>query len=145
MTLPYDPNVIFNPGAPINLDQLRKLQSNIAAVKLESDNKIQNATLSIEGVQKFVKVNPVIFAKTVTISINANRGYDTTDFGGTDFSETPIMVASIATNTSPNDGVTLRATATSKTGGQIEVFTAAKSTLKEVKVNFLAVQMKQVE
>lgn len=145
MTLEYDPNVIFNAGAPINLDQLRKLQSNIAAVKLESDNKIQNATLSIEGVQKSVKVNPVIFAKTVTIDINSNVGQQNTDFGGTDFTETPIMVASVATNTKPSDGVTLRATATSKTGGQIEVFTETKSTLKQVRVNLIAVQMKQVE
>lgn len=143
--LPYDPNVVFNAGTPINIDQLRKLQSNIAAVKTDTDSKLQNATVNIEGVQKVVKVSPVVFASSVIIKISNNRGSQPIDFSGSNFTEIPIVVASVETNTAPADQVTLRASASNKTGGTIEVFTDSKSKLSELRVNFIAVQMKQVE
>ena len=145
--LPYTPNVTFNAGAPIDIDKLSRLQSNIAAVLKQSESGIQNATLNIQGVQRNLKVIPVVYAGSskVPISQESKRGYAPIDFTGSNFTEIPIFVASISTNTKPGDQVTLRATATSKTGGEIEVFIGTGSKLTEVTINFVAVQMKQVD
>ena len=144
-TLPYDPSVIFSAGLPIDVNSLNKLQSNIASVKTDSEKGIQSATLNIEGVQRNVKVSPVVFASSVMLKITNNRGFQAIDFSGSNFTATPILVASVETNTNPADLVTLRATARSKTDGVIEVFTASASKLTEIRVNFIAVQMQPLE
>ena len=143
--IPYSPNVVFDAGAPLDIAKLNRLQSNIAAVKIETDSRISNATQTIDGVQRNVRVSPVVYAGNVKVSISNNRGYSAVDFSGSNFTEIPTFVASLATNTKSEDQVVLRATATSKTGGEIEVFSGTKSVLKEVVVNFIAVQMKNID
>lgn len=136
--------VTFNAGSPIDVNLLNRLQENISSIKVETDKSVQNATVTVGNVQKTVKVTPIIFAGSVIVAIKNNRGYEPIDLSGANFKTNPIVVASVETNTSPGDQVTLRATATSSTGGAVEVFTASASKLVEVKVNFIAVEMKQV-
>lgn len=138
----YKP-VVFNAGSPIDVNLLNRLQDNITSIKTSTDANIQNATLTVNNVQKNVKVVPVVYAGSVAVKITNNRGYQQVDFSGSNFVNTPVVVASVETNTKPADQVTLRATATSKSGGEIEVFTADKSKLTEIKISFIAVEMRQ--
>lgn len=152
MTIPYDPNVQFNSGEPISVDKLTKLQRNIASLKLDLDSRTQSLQSGLAGALKAIPVVPIVYAGSINIALSLSSTKSTKtnkvpiNFGGTAFTTTPFLIASISSNLGENAalGCAIRATALSTTGGEIEVFIGGSSSITSVTVHYIAVELKQV-
>lgn len=143
--IPYSP-VTFTAGAPIDVDDLNKLQSNIANVKVNAESQIQTINQTVGGVQKTVNVIPIIFADSeeITIPVSGDITKTISFTNGASFTEIPIMIASFASDVSQDDSVFLRAIAKSQTTGEIQIRAGKQKTTKQVTVNYMVIQLKQV-
>ena len=67
-------------------------------------------------------------------------------FGNAGFSSAslPIVVASLSSDISTSDNVFIRATAKTASTAEIEIKLGTQKTTKTVKINYIAVQLKQV-
>ena len=143
-TIQYEP-VTFTAGAPIDVDALNKLQSNIANVKIGAESQIQTINTTVQGVSKSIPVVPLIYgaSEKIVVPLSGNIT-QTISFGNTGFTAVPTMVASLASNITTSDNIFLRATATTVNGGEIEIKLGKQRSEKTVTVNYIALQMKPV-
>lgn len=148
MTSSYSPDVTFTAGAPIDVNKLNQLQRNISSVYEQNSSLVATANQTVDtvsGIQKTVRVFPVMNIGTIDMFVEgeSTAGKDIT-FEQTNFSSTPILVASISSDMSKDTRLSLRATARSSAGGRIEVVNAAKNS-QNVVINYIAVQMKVLD
>jgi hypothetical protein len=93
--------------------------------------------------KKAVQVFPVIDKGTQEVEVNGNQ--KTFDFSTVNFTETPIIVASLNYNPSKEKLYTVSAIAKSTKQYALEVTSTKDNTGTKVSVNWIAVQMKQIE
>lgn len=137
----YTSNVVFNSGEPIDVNKLNQLQANINNLVQKTD--LTNSTTTSLGRQ--VASIPIVDCGQVTIITNAATAADIT-FKNKGFTVAPTIVASLASNL-PATGERLyavRATALSATNAKIEVTTTKDQGGKEILVNWIAIQMKEI-
>ena len=143
MTDNYKP-VVFGAGAPIDVNNLNQLQANIASIYAQNGTLV-TTNQTVGELEKTVKVFPVIYAGQTTITVDGEKteGKNIT-FGNTSFTAVPTIVASISSDLKKDFRLFVRATATSSSGGRIEVVNASKNR-EEVDINYIAIQMKVIE
>lgn len=140
----FNPDVIFNAGAPIDVNKLNQLQRNISSVYEKNSSLVTTTNATIGNIQKQVRVFPIVEIGTVTVDVEGGRcRTEPITFKNNNFTETPIMVASVSSNITKDSGLTIRATPTSASGGNIEVCSLEKT--QKVQISYIAVQMKIVE
>jgi len=143
---PFDSSVKFNTGAPLDVNKLNKLQDNITSVYQQNASAVQtlgSQNTSIAGIQKNIQVFPVIDKGTQEVEVNA--GQKVFPFANINFTEAPIVVASLNYNQDKEVWFTISAAAKSTTQFFIEATGAAKQNGKKVSVNWIAVQMKTIQ
>jgi hypothetical protein len=144
----YDSNVVFSAGSPIDINKLNQLQRNISSIYAQNSSLTATTNQTVDalsGIQKTVKVFPIIHVGTVDITVDGEKteGKDV-NFAGTSFTANPTIVASISSDLGATSRLFVRATTKNSTSGRIEVVNAAK-TRQTVSVNYIAVQMKVIE
>lgn len=137
----FDTDVVFSSGAPLDVNKLNQLQSNIRSV-YDDTRSLNNTTTRVGNLETTIKTVPIIDVGEVTVKVNGDSLPIT--FNNTSFDSTPVMVATIASDLKKETfSYSIRATANSKTSGRIEVISPdAKATGQELKVNYIAIQMR---
>ena len=137
----YSPDVIFNAGAPIDVNKLNQLQRNIADIY--KNNAIVNTTSNtVAGLEKEVRTFPIIDVGFMDFTVDGKSCITKpVTFANKNFTQTPQIVASISSNIKKDSALTIRATATSTSQAQIEVCSNNEN-LQNVTVNYIAIQMK---
>jgi hypothetical protein len=142
----FDSRVKFSSGAPLDINKLNSLQDNITSVYQLNNSAIQTIgaqNTSISGIQKNIQVFPIIDRGTQEIEVNG--GQKVFPFSNTNFSEIPIIVASLNFNPKKETWYTVSAIAKSTTQYALEVTAAAANSGTKVSVNWIAVQMKVIQ
>lgn len=138
----FDSDVVFSPGAPLDVNKLNQLQANIRSVYDET-RSLNTTITTIGNIQKTTPAVPVIEVGTATVKINGNTTAVSLENEG--FSSTaklPTVVATILDDLKPNVSYSIRAKATNAKRIIIEVTSTDKTVDKqEINVNYTAIQM----
>ncbi len=135
----FDTNVVFSPGAPLDVNKLNQLQANIRSVYDET-RSLNTTTEKVGGLEKTVKTIPIVDVGTVTVKVNGNT--TPVIFNNTGFDANPVIVATIQDDLKPNTSYSIRAKTTSLRGANIEVTSTDTSANETINVNYIAIQMK---
>jgi len=142
----YSPDVVFNAGAPIDVNKLNQLQINIASV-YQTNSIINTTNTKVGEIDVRVRTLPVIDIGSENFTVPAGQCVaKTITFGNENFSRSPVIVASISSNIKADSNLSVRATVSEQSIRQarIEVCSNSKN-LQEVTVSYIAVQMKQFD
>jgi hypothetical protein len=140
----YSPDVVFNAGAPIDVNKLNQLQRNIASI-YQTNSIVNTTSNTVAGLEKEVRTFPIIDVGSITISVNEGQCVQKTiTFSNKNFTETPQIVASVSSNIKKDSALTVRATSTSTSQATIEVCSNSKYS-QDVNVQYIAIQMKQFD
>lgn len=135
----FDTNVVFSPGAPLDVNKLNQLQANIRSVYDET-RSLNTTTEKVGGLEKTVKTIPIVDVGIVTVKVNGNT--TPVIFNNTGFDANPVIVATIQDDLKPNTSYSIRAKTTSLRGANIEVTSTDTSANETINVNYIAIQMK---
>ena len=140
----YSPDVIFNAGAPIDVNKLNQLQRNIASV-YQNNSIINTTSATVGNLQKEVRTFPIIDVGSEDFSVKGGECVSkTVTFANKSFTESPSIVASISSNIKIDSNLTVRATTINASQARIEVCSNSKE-LQQVTVQYVAVQMKKLD
>ena len=137
----FNPDVVFSPGAPLDVNKLNQLQANIRSVYDET-RSLNNTTTKVGELETTIKTVPIIAVGQVDVKVNGDSFPIT--FNNTSFDSIPVMVATISSDLKKETfSYSIRATANSTTSGRIEVVSPdTKATNQVLTVNYIAIQMR---
>lgn len=138
----FDSDVVFSPGAPLDVNKLNQLQANIRSVYDET-RSLNTTITTIGNIQKTTPAVPVIEVGTATVKINRNTtAVDLENEGFSSTAKLPTVVATILDDLKPNASYSIRAKATNAKRIIIEVTSTDKTVDgQEINVNYTAIQM----
>ena len=136
----FDSSVKFNAGAPIDVNKLNKLQDNISSIYEQNSISLNTISNNVDNIQTSIQVVPIIDVGTVNLTVNGNSKSVT--FANKNFTQAPHIVASISSNIRQRTSYSVRATATSATGANIEVVSTTDNTGQSVDVQYIAIELK---
>ena len=140
----FNPDVIFNAGAPIDVNKLNQLQRNISSVYEKNSSLLNTTNTTVGGIQKEIRVFPIVDVGQVELKVNGNS--QQVPFKNTNFTKAPSIVATIASNLDTKTSYSIRATANNATNANIEVVsTNEKATGQPILVNWIAIEMKTID
>jgi len=138
----FDSDVVFSPGAPLDVNKLNQLQANIRSVYDET-RSLNTTITTIGNIQKTTPAVPVIEVGTTTVKINGNTtAVNLENEGFSSTAKLPTVVATILDDLKPNASYSIRAKATNAKRIIIEVTSTDKTVDgQEINVNYTAIQM----
>lgn len=140
----YSPDVVFNAGAPIDVNKLNQLQRNIASV-YQTNSIINTTNTTVGELQTEVRTFPIIDIGSEEFSVKAGECVSkAVTFSNKNFTQNPTIVASVSSNIKKDSNLTVRATALNASQARIEVCSNSKD-LQTVTIDYIAVQMKQFD
>jgi hypothetical protein len=141
----YSPDVVFNAGAPIDVNKLNQLQRNITSVYQNNSQLINTTNATVGNLQKEVRVFPIVDVGSEEFTVKGGECISKViSFTNSNFTEKPIIVASVTSNIKADSKLTVRATTISTSQARIEVCSDSKD-LQTPVINYIAIQMKVID
>jgi len=141
----FNPDVVFNAGAPIDVNKLNQLQRNISSIYENNSSMLNLTNTTVGGIQKEIRVFPIVDVGQVPdVKVNGNSVQFS--FKNTNFTKPPTIVATIASNLSTETSYSVRATSDNERSARVEVVsTNPKATGQIIAVNWIAIEMKTID
>jgi hypothetical protein len=140
----FNPDVVFNAGAPIDVNKLNQLQRNISSIYENNSSMLNLTNTTVGGIQKEIRVFPIVDVGQAEVKVNGNSVQFA--FKNTNFTKAPTIVATIASNLSTETSYSVRATSDNERSARVEVVsTNLKATSQTVIVNWIAIEMKTID
>lgn len=140
----FNPDVVFNAGAPIDVNKLNQLQRNISSIYENNSSMLNLTNTTVGGIQKEIRVFPIVDVGQTEVKVNGNSVQF--PFKNTNFTKAPTIVATIASNLSSETSYSVRATSDNERSARVEVVsTNLKATGQTIMVNWIAIEMKTID